>query len=654
MNTGNKILIVEDQFIEANHLRLMLIKNGYSVQGIARSVADAKAQIALQKPDIVLLDIYLMGKETGIDLAKYLRWENIAFVYLSANSNEETLNAAKATHPFGFLVKPFREKDLLVTMEIARYHQQHGLESSLRKEVFFQKQLKELSRQPDAKQEALLKIIQALQPLVPYDFAIAVPENNGTNLDEIIGFLRVGYHEYQPIGLKEFQMVTKLKAHELQLMFEQVSITEDVCIYTGADFENICKQSGMKSAVAKGFGMHSNITLPMFSSFLDKKNGFFFTFFSRQSQGFNEEHVSLFERLQLPLTHAITTILERNTPVAKDVDRSLPGKDFTTGGNKPGNFNGIIGQSPLLLKVFDYITQVASSDTTVLIMGESGTGKERIAESIHFLSPRKKEAIVKLNCATLPVNLIESELFGHDKGAFTGATERRIGKVEQANNGTLFLDEIGEMSLEMQAKLLRVLQEKEVERLGGTAPVKVNVRIITATNRNLEKEVAEGRFRLDLYYRINVFPIELPPLRDRKEDIVLLVEHFINQYNKKNGKAVSHVSEVVLTKLLAYHWPGNIRELENIIERSVLLSRTTVLEDIPLPVTERSEDEIKSKDWYIKTIEENEREHILSVLNKCMGRIRGTGGAAELLGVPPTTLASKIKKLGIKREFKME
>lgn len=261
--------------------------------------------------------------------------------------------------------------------------------------------------------------------------------------------------------------------------------------------------------------------------------------------------------------------------------------------------------------------------------------------------------MIKLNCAALPANLVESELFGHERGAFTGATERRIGKIELANNGTLFLDEIGEMTMDMQSKLLRVLQEKEIERIGASTSIKVNVRIITATNRNLEKEVAEGRFRLDLYYRINVFPIQLPPLRERKEDIALLVKHFIRQYSEKNHKTVSHISDAALKNLLAYHWPGNIRELENLIERSVLLSRSSVLDDIPLPIAEHSKDDIKNEEWYIKTIEENEREHILTVLNKCVGRIRGAGGAAELLGVPPTTLASKIKKLGIKREFKL-
>jgi DNA-binding NtrC family response regulator len=649
MNNKDKVLIVEDQFVEANHLRLMLKNAGYQVQSIARSVTEAKRELDQQKPDIVLLDIQLVGKETGIDLARYLRKENIGFVYLSANSNEEILNEAKETHPLGFLVKPFREKDLLVTLEIARYRQEHGLESALRKETFFQKQLKELHVSPANWNEAVLKIIQALQPLLPYDFAIAVPKSNSNKIQDVVGFLRVGFNEYQTINFEAFQVITKLKTHELQAFFENVKVDKEIGIYNAEDFVSVCKTSAMKNTVAKHFAMASNLTLSV--PLPGGPSAFFFTFFSRRPFGFNEEHVSLCERLQHPLTVAIGGLLKDE---GADIQLSVKSDDpLTQVAKVSGSFNGIIGRSAALLSVFDHITQVASADTTVLIMGESGTGKERIAESIHEMSGRSKGPIIKLNCAALPSGLIESELFGHEKGSFTGATERRIGKFEQANNGTLFLDEIGEMGLDMQSKLLRVLQEKEMERVGGSVPIKVNVRIIVATNRNLEKEVAEGRFRLDLYYRVNVFPIELPPLRERKEDLILLVRHFIKHYNQKTGKDIKSISDEALQSLINYHWPGNIRELENLIERSILLSKSDILEHIPLPFTKDIKEDIKQQDWYVKTIEENEREHITSVLNKCMGRIRGAGGAADILGVPPTTLASKMKKLGIKREFKI-
>ena len=246
-------------------------------------------------------------------------------------------------------------------------------------------------------------------------------------------------------------------------------------------------------------------------------------------------------------------------------------------------FRNIIGNSRLLKNLLDMVMMVAHSDTSVLLLGESGTGKEKIAEAIYNLSRKKGKPFIKVNCAALPASLIESELFGHERGAFTGAVEKRIGKFEQADGGTIFLDEIGEMPHEMQVKLLRVLQEKEIERIGGRNTIKIDVRIIAATNKNLEKEMAEGRFRLDLYYRLNVFPITLPPLRDRKEDIPALAFHFMRFYNDRIGKQVNDISSEVLEKLMLYDWPGNIRELENLIERSILLTSGSVITDVPIP-----------------------------------------------------------------------
>jgi transcriptional regulator with GAF, ATPase, and Fis domain len=302
-------------------------------------------------------------------------------------------------------------------------------------------------------------------------------------------------------------------------------------------------------------------------------------------------------------------------------------------------------------KVFHLVSKVAPSDSTVLILGETGTGKELIARAIHNNSPRKNRLMVKVNCATLPVNLIESELFGHERGSFTGATERRIGKFELANNGTLFLDEIGDLPLELQAKLLRVLQEKEVERIGGKNPIKVDVRIIAATNRNLDMETAEGRFRSDLYYRLNIFPINLPPLRSRIEDIPLLTAHFIQRFSKKMGKQIDKISNSELQELLRYSWPGNIRELEHLIERSVLLATGDTIMNISLPSSRQQEANQLSQAYFcLKTIDENERDHILNMLKYCKGKITGEGGAAQKLGVPNSTLSSKMKRLHINRE----
>jgi DNA-binding NtrC family response regulator len=463
---NRKVLIVEDAFIEANNLQIILERAGHSVCTIADSVEEAQGIIRSEKPELVLLDIFLKGRLTGIDLAKELRKKNIPFVYLSANSSRDILDAAKETHPYGFLIKPFREKDVLVALDIACYLHEHSLESRLRKD-------------PD--------LVASARKLA--------------------------------------------------------------------------------------------------------------------------------EKKQVSIAPA----------------------------------DAIIGKSETMRRVMNYVDVVAGTDTSVLILGESGTGKEKIASAIHQLSARRNQPMIKVNCAALPANLIESELFGHEKGAFTGAHEKRIGKFEQADGGTIFLDEVGEIPVDLQAKLLRVLQEREIEPLGGKRPVKINIRIIAATNRNLEKEIAEGRFRIDLYYRLNVFPIVLPALRERKEDIPDLVHHFVAVHCKRMGKPVAGIGELALKQLMAYSWPGNIRELENVMERNVLLSSGSVIENHALPRVQFYEPTLPEP-MSVKTLEEIEREAILSALKKTNGKVFGNGGAAELLGLNVSTLNARIKKLGIEKK----
>lgn len=641
-----KILIVEDQFVEANHLRLMLKKAGHTVIGMARSVPDAKYYIAEERPELVLLDIFLSGKQTGIDLAEILKEDDIPFIYLSANSNEEVLSKAKLTHPHGFLVKPFREKDLLITIEIAEYHQQHGIESSIRKELLFQKQLKTIVAKSGSWDDRVLNIITALQSLISFDLVMAVFYMEDKLSSRVLGYARTGLHEYQHIGIEELQNITALKQSEITELRNKSKVETEATFYNSQDFIKICNKTPIKKVIADSMNMHSNLMLPVPLS-LSENGGLYLSFFSRKEDNYNKNHITLCERLQEPLIFAIENLISHDKK--RDKKNTRAENAITTKNIKNIGFESIVGKSPALLKIFDHILQVAPADTTVLITGESGTGKESIAHSIKELSNRKNEPFVKVNCSALPPSLIESELFGHEKGSFTGASERRIGKFEQANNGTLFLDEIGDMPLEMQAKLLRAIQEKEIERVGGNASIKVNVRIIAATNCNLEKEVADGRFRLDLYYRLNVFPIQLPPLRERKEDIGLLARHFIAVYSSRTGKNVTEIAESALKSLLSYQWPGNIRELENLIERSILLAKTDTIEHIPLPAFDEAKINTNSNEWYFKTIQENEREHIINVLEKCSGRIRGTGGASEILGLPPTTLASRMQKLGIKR-----
>ncbi|WP_343674565.1 sigma 54-interacting transcriptional regulator [Chitinophaga sp.] len=308
----------------------------------------------------------------------------------------------------------------------------------------------------------------------------------------------------------------------------------------------------------------------------------------------------------------------------------------------------LIGSSPEIQKIYKLISLVATADSTVIITGETGTGKELAATAIHQASPRAHQEMIRVNCAAIPATLIESELFGHEKGSFTGAIDKRIGKFEQADNSTIFLDEIGELSLELQAKLLRVLQEREIERIGGKGSIRVNVRIIAATNRNLEKEVQAGRFRSDLYYRLNVFPVSLPPLRQRKEDIPVLVTHFIHRYAQETRKKVTNISQKALNSLLNYSWPGNIRELEHVIERAVLLSTGTTISQINLPVNQTT---LREDNFEIVPLAAMEREYILKVLKICKGKVSGPNGAAIMLGLPPTTLISKMQKLNIKKEL---
>lgn len=307
--------------------------------------------------------------------------------------------------------------------------------------------------------------------------------------------------------------------------------------------------------------------------------------------------------------------------------------------------HGIIGTSRLLTSVMEQVRIVAPTDSTVLIHGETGTGKELVAQAIHNLSPRRHAPLVKLNCAAIPAGLIESELFGHERGAFTGALTQRIGRFEMANGGTLFLDEIGDIALDLQVKLLRVIQEQEFERLGGTRSTKVNVRLVAATHRNLSQMVEDKQFRADLYYRLSVFPVSLPPLRDRPEDIPALVRHFIARYSERLNKVVDEIAPETMDAIVAYDWPGNIRQLQNFIEHGVIVSEGPVFQP-PLGQLRRRT-EATSLPTSRKTLEDATRDHILQTLEETRWIVGGRNGAAARLGVARTTLLSKMRRLGI-------
>jgi DNA-binding NtrC family response regulator len=653
-----KILIVEDEFIVADNLQRLLESAGYEVTGIVDSYERALDLVNKKRPDLVLLDIRLNGKLTGIDLAARLKEQHIAFVYLSANSNQKTLAEAKATEPYGFLVKPFRKKDVLVALDIAFYRHENSFESKLRRQLQLENKLELLAQDPAGFPDKLLNLATTLQSFLPFDYAsFSMRKYNDSSFSNL-HLLRVGYDEYQVIGIKELQTITGLTLNELTAF--QVAAGQETYsnYFNGESFKKLCAANPLKSLLAKTFDLESHLEFLLPSA---KNILFTIDLYCKRKDGYNNEHLSLLGRLNASLLRILEeSCLDGVNPVLEKAQH-----DNTRNTQGKNDYVGIVGASSQLFEVMDLVSQVAPLETSVLILGDSGTGKERIADNIYHLSVRKDKPFIKVNCSALPPTLIESELFGHEKGSFTGATERKIGKFEQASGGTLFLDEIGEIPVNMQAKLLRVLQEREIDRIGGDAPVKVNIRIITATNRNLELEIAEGRFRLDLYFRLNVFPIFIPPLRERVDDILPLALFFAENCCKRMNKRFTGMSASMMNELQSYSWPGNIRQLENVIEQSVILNDGQSGLTLKRPLGTPGTPTLNSKNYstanqaftQLKTLEdikqiqnETEKDYLLSILRQTKGKVRGPGGAAELLNLKPTTLESRLIKLGIKKD----
>ncbi len=658
-----KILIVEDEYVIANNIEIILHDAGYSVVGIANSVAKALVLIEQERPDMVLLDIYLKGNETGIELAIQLEKIPIPFIYISANDNQSVLEAVKVTQPSGYIVKPFREKDVLTALEIGRYRHSHGVEMRLREEKALQIALTDALSEKGDWENRLLTMARLFLKYIPYDFLTI--RHQCREIIHTFNYYRVGFEEYEVLSPQAVQQMSKSKV-EFQLPPLNENLPESPVRYAQEALESWGEQDPYVKLLSKTFRLNSSLIMPLT---LGSGERFVIYFFNRSPEPYSAQNQALLERLEQPLLLTLERVaayeeVERLSEKLKQENIYLQQevKTFV-------NFEEIIGSSESLLNLFKLVTQVAPTDTTVLVMGESGTGKELIARAIHNQSFRKEKILVKINCATLPANLIESELFGHEKGAFTGAFEKRIGKFELAHGGTIFLDEIGEVPLELQAKLLRVLQEKEIERIGGKAPIKTDVRIIAATNRNLETEVLEGRFRMDLFFRLATFPLTLPPLRERKEDIALLADFFARKLAKKQRKSFLGFSDTVLSELGNYAWPGNIRELENVIEQAVILNDGQSPLSLGRPLQKRSfalnaplSEPVSSKVSKpvsfgiprdlseMKQMQQTtEREYILAILNQTNGRIRGPGGAAELLNLRPTTLEYRIEKMGIRK-----
>ncbi|GAB4018437.1 sigma 54-interacting transcriptional regulator [Spirosoma koreense] len=651
---STKILIVEDEFVVANSLRLLLRQAGYTVSGIATSAEEAYAILLRDKHDLVLLDIRLNGSESGIDLARKLKAENIAFVYLSANSSQKVLEEAKKTEPYGFLVKPFREKDLLVALDIALYLHKNKLESKLRQEALLERQLLDISQEDSDGKQTFLTMARALQPFIPFDLIVCGTRPLTASRFDDYGYLRVGFDDYQFIGKDELRTISGLKSDALSTIVANSNTDTHVARYYNGATTDAVPVTPLQMIWLNTFSLESYLIFPVA---LSTGSWVHYSFYSRRRAMYTQSHLAALTLFGSSLT-TVTEKLVRSDLSSTSTIRLSADRQQAKAGNYQGTvseFKSIIGNHPLLLAALDLVTQVAPYKTSVLLLGESGTGKESIAQAIHSLSARRDGPFIKVNCAAIPSSLIESELFGHEKGAFTGAIEKRKGKFEQAHQGTLFLDEIGEMPLDMQVQLLRVLQEKEIDPVGSKSPRKVDVRIVAATNRNLEREVAEGRFRLDLYYRLNVFPITLPPLRERKSDIQALAVYFANRFCNEFNKNFNGISAAMIAELQAYSWPGNIRELENVLERSVILNdgRSELeLKHSLLGTADKASGkaEIETLGDVRRIQRETEREYLISVLKKTKGLIRGANGAAELLNIKPTTLEARLAKLGIQRE----
>jgi DNA-binding NtrC family response regulator len=638
-----KILIVEDVFIEADHLSIILVKAGHSVTAIAKSVEQAFNALKKERPDMVMLDIFLKGHLTGIHLAGALTKNNIPFIYLSANSNSSTLEAAKETNPYGFLVKPFREKDILIALDIAAYRHRHALEYLGRQERWLATLLSGVIKEVTTLDQKLLLLVKGLQQFIPFDHIVI--DMDGIGQDPFHCFQRIDLDEYRRVDVSALMRKSQPGFADAAVLRRAGDASGEVLVRNGMDFSNACLKDGFLENMRKGYSIQSSLSVLFRESPGEVSR---LVFLSTSSEGFCAEHADLLRSFQ----GLLATVIRNLRQHARE---AMPFMTWIEEGRRDSDVRvqGIVGRSSKLLHMLDLVRQVAPVASTVLISGETGVGKEGIAAAVHRLSERKDKPLIKINCAAIPTSLVESELFGHERGAFTDATDRRIGKFEQAQGGTVFLDEIGELPLSVQGKLLRVLQEKEIERVGGAKPVKIDVRVIAATNRDLHDEVARGRFRMDLYYRIHVFPIVVPALRERKEDIPLLAEHFLHEFALATGKAAKALSPTALQRLMDYSWPGNIRELQHLLERHVVSTPTDLIEQIDLPVDQLSGGAFFQPEAGASN-QLSEKEAIIAALRKCNGKVSGKGGAAEMMGINPNTLSTRMRKLGIRWKFIMK
>ena len=605
--TDAKIMIVEDNISDAAHLEECLKNLGYTVCTVVSSGRQAIKKAADMHPDLALVNLCLEGEITGPEVAEQIGSQfDIPVLYLTDEAEGDLLQQAQATNSFGYVLRPFEAQQLHLIIQTALA--MHERESR-------HKETEIRLKQTINKLEDVTHLMEAVFNSMN-EGVVAVDENG------IIVFYnssagRIAGDHPEPI---------------------------EADLYKWAERYGIFKPDGeLFDSVDDnplGIAMKGEIT--------DEVEAFVRNEFKPEGV-----HIRVSSR---PLLRE-TGVLKGAILVFRDITKEIEAEQMKaelqrlrTELETTSLFPSLIGTSSVMQDIYKLMDQAAESDITVLIHGKSGTGKELVANSLHANSPRKDEEFVALDCAAIPETLIESELFGHERGAFTGATTQRIGAFERANGGTLFLDEIGDMPYILQGKLLRVLQEREIQRVGGTTSIPIDIRVITATNRDLEHSVNVGKFREDLFYRIAAFPITIPPLRERREDIPLLAKHFLDKYATQAGKSISDISTLALQLLLQYDWPGNVRELENAIARAVLLETTGVLQagNLPSqlsPVIALESD--PSTPMAILPLAEIERQTLIYALEATGNNMTQ---AAQALGIGRVTLYRKLKKYNIVRD----
>ena len=646
--TSATLLIVEDEFVLADDMQRMLEQLGYHVLGVAATEAEAISQLQRHPPDLVLLDIVL-GKDRSFSLAEILRTHyRIPFIFVTSHTEQSMLQAAKAVQPHGYLLKPISALALQASIEVALYKAAYGeakrLTEQLQKEKRFKETLLSISEAVASIQDRkqLFEVIfQHIKPVLPFDYpGLFLINATGDHYveqadpDTTTSDTPLANQMDTQASLSQRSVINfwKDRSEPVILPVEEVQAALDYA--DNGNLPDVDLQQVMASPLRYG----------------DRILGVF-CLNSQQGDQYQAQHLPLFAAVANQLSVAVANVLAHEEVVRLNHQLQQENTYLEEELQSHYNLTEMVGESTALHDVFHQVRQVAKTTTTVLITGETGTGKELVARALHQFSDRADRPLIKVNCAALPAELIESELFGYEKGAFSGAVRQHIGKFELAHRGTVFLDEIGELPLPLQSKLLRVLQEREIERLGGRHTIKLDLRVLAATNRDLAREVQQGRFRSDLYFRLNVFPLRVPPLRERSEDIVPLTDYFVKRHSKRIGKPIKKILAATRKALRSYPWPGNVRELEHAVERAVVLSQTSTLQIELADTAARLPEDPTVR---IRPLKEAERDLILRTLVHTRGRIRGVGGAAELLEINPSMLESRMAKLSITKKFVTE